>query len=363
MKKIYQLFGAIITVSVITLFVVFQTLANQKVPGSFTTTGERSVPIVTNLGIYNSAGQKVNANGGTVTPNTRHSIRFTVSNREFAFGNLSIRLAFFEAESDANFREAFDLARTTTTGSGLVIRVNSEGANIIYGSLTAADVSWDDTHFDNTLHKISFSPTDLTYNFEVYFNMSKVASYYDEYYVGAHVTQNTGTEVVEAFEVAGFYQVAAYTEFSLDTSNLTIEWNLADGETFKDFDGLSASSEQQVAGTLFKVITNIDVELEIYADTLWRGQDLNDPNNPDAIVESRLVDRSPAFAQEFAVYFTDGQAARRNVSGNAKVWASLGQSSEAGLNAPDVFLYLSVFADNFRNGNYEGSFYFNAVQN
>ena len=363
MKKIYQLFGAIITVSVITLFVVFQTLANQKVPGSFTTTGERSVPIVTNLGIYNSAGQKVNANGGTVTPNTRHSIRFTVSNREFAFGNLSIRLAFFEAASNANFREAFDLARTTTTGSGLVIRVNNEGANIVYGSLTAADVSWDDTHFINTLHKVSFSPTDLTYNFEVYFNMSKVASYYDEYYVGALVTQNTGTEVVEAFEVAGFYQVAAYTEFSLDTSNLSIEWTLADGETFKDFNGTSASSEQQVAGTLFKVITNIDVELEIYADTKWRGQDLNDPNNPDAIVEATLVDRSPAFAQEFAVYFTDGQAARRNVSGNAKVWASLGQSSEAGLNAPDVFLYLSVFADNFRNGNYEGSFYFNAVQN
>ena len=363
MKKIYQLFGAIITVSAITLFVVFQTLANQKVPGSFTTTGERSVPIITNLGIYNSAGQKVNEQGGTVTPNTRHSIRFTVSNREFAFGNLSIRLAFFEAASNANFREAFNLARTTTTGSGLVIRVNSEGANIVYGSLTAADVSWDDTHFNNTLHKVSFSPTDLTYNFEVYFNMSKVASYYDDFYVGALVTQNTGTEVVEAFEVAGFYQVAAYTEFSLDTRNLSIDWTLADGETFSAFDGLSESSEQEIDGRLFKIISNIDVELEIYADTLWRGQDLNDPNNPDAIVESRLVDRSPAFAQEFAVYFTDGQAARRNVSGNAKVWASLGQSSEAGLNAPDLFLYLAVFADNFRNGNYEGSFYFNAVQN
>lgn len=363
MKKFYQLFGAIMAVSAITVFVVFQTLANQKVPGSFTTTGEKSVPIITNLGIYNAAGQKVNANGGTVTPNTRHSIRFTVSNREFAFGSLSIRLAFFESAQDANFRESFNLARTTTTGDGLVIRVNSDGANIVYGTLTAADVSWDDTHFNDTLHKIAFLPTDLTYNFEVYFNMSKVASYYDDFYVGALVTQNTGTENVEAFEVAGFYQVAAYTEFSLDTRNLSIDWNLEDDETFSDFDGESESSKQQIDGTLFKIITNIDVELEIYADTLWRGQDLNEPNNPDAIVEATLVDRSPAFAQEFAVYFTDGQAARRNVSGNAKVWASLGQSSEAGLNAPDLFLYLSVFADNFRNGNYEGSFYFNAVQN
>jgi hypothetical protein len=339
MKKIYQLFGAIMAVSVITIVVVFQTLANQKVPGSFTTTGEKSVPIITNLGIYNSAGQKVNANGGTVTPNTRHSIRFTVSNREFAFVSLSIRLAFFESAQDANFRESFNLARTTTTGD------------------------WEDTHFNDTLHKIAFLPTDITYNFEVYFNMSKVASYYDDFYVGALVTQNTGTEDVEAFEVAGFYQVAAYTEFSLDTTNLSIDWNLEDDETFSDFDGESESSKQQIDGTLFKVITNIDVELEIYADTLWRGQDLNEPNNPDAIVEATLVDRSPAFAQEFAVYFTDGQAARRNVSGNAKVWASLGQSSEAGLNAPDLFLYLSVFAENFKNGNYEGSFYFNAVQN
>ena len=363
MKKIYQLFGAIITISVITLFVVFQTLANQRVPGSFTTSGEKSVPIITNLGIYNSAGQKVNEKGGTVIPNTRHSIRFTVSNREFAFGNLSIRLALFESAQNANFREVFNLAKTTTTGDGLVIRVNSEGANIVYLSLTAADVSWDDTHFNSTLHKVAFSPNDLTYDFEVYFNMSKVASYYDDFYVGALVTQNIGSENVETFEVAGFYQVAAYTEFSLDTRNLNIEWNLSDGETFSDFNGTSASSEEQIDGRLFRIITNIDVELEIYADTLWRGQDLNDPNNPDAIVESRLVDRSPAFAQEFAVYFTDGQAARRNVSGNAKVWSSLRQSSEAGLNAPDLFLYLAVFADNFKNGEYEGSFYFNAVQN
>lgn len=340
-------------------FVVSSTLGEEKVPGSFTTRGERSVPIVTVLGLYNAAGQVVNPGGGTVTPNTRHSIRFRLTNETHAFENISIRLAFFQSEfgDEADF----DAARTNDYGDALVIRVDSTSTRIVYAAGSSADtVTWDDTHFSDTLHKDGYASTDNSFDFEIYFNMSKVASSYVDYYIGVSVDQTLANdEVFSTYEYQGHYSVSPYTEFDLDTTNLSLDWSLGDSEAFFDFDGFSSSSRISLLGTLFSIITNQDVVITLYADTTWSGQDLDDPTNPDAIVEAYLED-FPSRRQEFSIFFSGDDSGY--VSGNSQTFAYIYRTSERAVGTSDLLLSLELFDENFENGVYEGSFYFDVTQ-
>jgi hypothetical protein len=361
MTNTKKLLAFLMILGTVFAFVLSSSLAEETVPGSFTTRGERAVPVVTVLGLYNAAGNKVNPGGGSVTPNTRHSIRFTLTNESRAFSDISIRVAFFQSydgsESD------FDAARTNDLGDAFVARISDPNTiNIVYATgSSASTVSWDDTHFSNTLHKIDYALTDNTYNFEVYFNMSKVASAYDDYYIGVSVDQVFNAETLSTYQSEGYYSINAYTEFDLDTTNLSIDWTLdeLDDEIFTDYNGSSVQSLYTLSGLLFTIISNIDVDLEVHADTTWSGQDLDYPNDPDATVEAYLTDY-PYYAQEFAIYFESSYIG--NVSGTAQAFTYVWRTTEAGSNAADLALYLDLFDDNFENGVYEGAFYFDAVQ-
>lgn len=332
--------------------------ATEEIPGSFTTTGELQTPEITVLGLYNSAGSLV-VPTDYVTPNTKHSIRFELTNTTYAFDDMIITVAFFESVDGS--REDFDLARTGIDGSAFVATFGyTEGARqdlrLKYlNAYTNDDMSWDDNYFNAGLDTINFDPTDNSFEFALYFNMSKVANAYGQYYIGVYASQGIPGQQDRfgTYAVEGEYYVNDYIEFGLQAS--TLEWTLAAGETFLDFNYSSASSVATIPGDNFSFIANVDYFLNMYADTQWRA---DDPDNPGEFLFADLVD-TPTLAQEFAIRVDDSNnylngAQLKGISDNITYYY---QTNEIGTNAFTYYFWLYVSRENFQDGSYEGSIF------
>jgi hypothetical protein len=339
----------------------FSANASETVPGTFTTTGELATPEITVLGLYDSSGSLVSP-GDNVTPNTRHSIRFELTNPTYAFDDMVITVAFFQSFNSGS-RDDFDYYKdsewTNIYGDAFVARFGYQNEDriplqLLYNnSYDATDVSWDDNWFNNPADAyndvVEVAPTDKNFEFTVYCNMSKVASVYNYYYIGAFSSQGiTGQkDRVATYASEGPYYTESYTEF--DFTSTTLTWDLASGENFTDFDGSSESSQEVIGGNSFFFIANIDFYLEVWADTEWTATDPDNPTGP--LLTADLVS-SPISQQEFAIY-VDGLT----LDGSGNDLDYFDATSEEGINGNDYTFYLELNTENFQDGSYSGDIY------
>ena len=349
-------------------FTMFALTSNaETVPGSFTTTGELATPDISLLGLYNQSSSLVTP-GDFVTPNTRHSIRFELSNGTYAFEDMVITVAFFDALNGS--RDEFDTLLTSQTGrtgidgAAFVVRfgLNDQGRiplEILYqNSYDADDISWDDNYFTNaSLQQVEFASTDKQFEFIISFNMSKVANVENEYYIAAFASQGiTGqTERFATYDSLGPYYVNDYAEFSL-TENTTLNWELEGDETFLDFDGTSASSQESIDGLNFSFIANASFYIDVTADTTWDGPD---PQNPDGPNLEAYLTYSPQTQQEFAIEISESSSPGEgsNLDGFGTSVSFYNSTNENGINGNTLYFYLKVSTENFQDGEYSGNIY------
>lgn len=336
--------------------------ADETVPGSFTTTGELATPEITVLGLYNQANSLVSTSSN-VTPNTKHSIRFELTNATYAFDDMLITVAFFESSSGSrdDFDQVKDFDRTNINGDDLVIRFGYQGGvrqdlEIVYNnSYGPNDISWDDNFFDAGDDVVEFEPTDKEFEFEIYFNMSKVADVNNTYYIGAFASQGIPgqDDRFATYSSEGPYYTNSYTEFSL--ASTTLSWELAEGETFLDFDGDSESSTETIDGGNMSFISNEDFSLSIYADTTWTGED---PESPGDFLSAYLT-YFPQTQQEFAIEVSESSSSGSGISldGDGNTVGYYEKTSESGINGVTLYLYLLVNTENFQDGTYSGDIY------
>jgi len=355
-------------------FTMFALTSNaETVPGSFTTTGELATPEITVLGLYDQSNSLVSTSG-FVTPNTKHSIRFELTNETHAFEDMVITVAFFD-DDNGGTREEFDTlltsqsGRTGIDGAAFVARFGyTEGARvpleILYQkSYDADDVSWDDTYFgDADLQDVEFDTADNSFEFTVTFNMSKVADVENEYYIGAFASQGIPNqdERFATYASEGPYYTNDYSEFSL-TDETSLSWQLEDGETFLDFDGSSASSEESISGTDFSFISNSNFYIDVSADTTWSGPDPENADGPN--LEAYLV-YNPSTQQEFAIEVTESNASGTgvNIDGTGDTVSYYNKTNESGINGNTLYFYLEVSTENFQDGTYNGNIYLTLYQ-
>jgi len=330
--------------------------ANETLPGSFTVVEDDPTPVISNLGLYRSTGQLINPNSGSMIPNTRHSIRFNVSNDYFSLNNFSVRIALFQ--TDVPTIEAFNQSQTNASGDAFVVRFSdSTSLDIEYqDGFDSNDHSFDDQFFNQGLDKITVIPGTNSYNFEIYFNLSKVASYGAPYFIGVEFTQFIEGQSYEVFQSSGAYIPNAYTEINLVPT--TLAWSLSEGETFEVFNYTSESSQVIIPSSNIRYISNRSFDLDMYSDGVWKGQDLDDPNNVDAIVEAYLS-ANPTAHQTFGLKVNTTGIPNSGVQIQTieQVVAWFNATNEYGSFGINIYVFLGIFGDNFQNGSYSGNLY------
>jgi hypothetical protein len=356
-------FSATLIILIVCMFLSTNILkANETLPGSFTVTEDNPEPIISNLGLYRASGQLITPNSGTMIPNTRHSIRFTVNNELFTLETYQVRVALFKSNNPTY--EAFSSLKTDASGDALVINfTDSLGVSIEYqNGFDAFDHSFDNQFFNAGLDKIHADNTDHTFQFEIYFNMSKVVSFDDAYYVAVSFTQRIENKDYTIFDVSGDYLPASYTEISL--ADTALVWSLGDNESFDLFNYESDASKVIIPAQNLSYISNTSFDIEIYSDPVWRGQDLDDPNNIDAVVEAYLSS-NPISDQTFGLKVNINGIPNSGVQLDdvASYITSFNSTDEYGSFGINFYIWLGIFGSNFQNGAYEGNLYVVFTQN
>lgn len=348
----------ILSIILFGIYININTIGNETLPGSFTVTEDDPTPVISNLGLHRSTGQIIQPNSGTIIPNTRHSIRFRVTNDFFELDSFQVRVGLFK--SDSGSLEAFQSLKTNASGDALIINFShNQGITIEYeASMDSDDHSFDDQFFNVGRDQYQVPSGSNFFDFEIYFNMSKVLSYQASYMVGVAFTQEISGRSYTSYAFNGSYYPNAYVEVMMLPT--TLSWQLEENQTFEAFDYQSSASLEVIPSLHIFYISNADFDLEMSSSDTWLGRDLDYPDDPDAIVEAYLS-TNPIFQQTFGLKVNITGVPNKGVDltdFNQSI-AVLEQSLEYGRYASNLYIWLGILANNFQNGSYNGTVYIN----
>ncbi len=360
MKKYYVV---IVIIILITLWIsdLKVSKGNETLPGSFTVLEDDPTPVIRDLGLYRANGQMIFPNSGSIVPNTRHSIRFNVSNDFFSLSTFEVRVALFKSENGtiADFLNA----KTNPLGEAFVMAfTNNSAINILYESnVSSEDHSFDDKFFNDNLHIYQINDVVNSFDFELYFNMSKVVSFNQNYFIGVEFTQTIENRQYKTIDIQGFYRPNAYTEISLALTNL--QWELNENQSFESYDYQSDASREIIPTSSINYISNASFDIEMSSDAKWAGQDLDDPLNIDARVEA-FLSQNPVTNQTFGLKVNTAGIPNTGVqiSTNFQRIHTLNATNEYGSFGLNIYVFLGILGNNFQNGQYNGNLYISFTQ-
>ena len=263
-------------------------------------------------------------------------------------------------KSDNESIEAFQSFKTNASGDTLIINFShNQGITIEYEtSMDSDDHSFDDQFFNVGLDQFQVPSGSNFFDFEIYFNMSKVVSYQASYMIGVAFTQEINGRTYTSTAFNGSYYPNAYVEVMMLPT--TLSWQLEENETFEAFDYQSNASLEVIPSLHIFYISNADFDLEMSSSDTWRGKDLDFPDDPDAIVEAYLS-TNPIFQQTFGLKVNTTGLPNTGVDLTElnQTITELQQSLEYGLYGSNLYVWLGILSYNFQNGSYNGTVYIN----